>query len=207
MNPLVEKRFTSIDELIQSDKRIFISEASYIILIRDNPNYQKFISARKLLDIVNMDVIDGKNPEIAYPQQCRDIDFWMTFSADRKNVEGKYKINEPFETSFIRLHVGDSSEYIEKFQHLMTTSFEAGLPKAWRFFQENSIADLIDRQKLRMRSEKKNDEIFLDFYQIIPMFFILVIGHSIALLGFLGEILWSFCKRKFKKIRKRHEVE
>ena len=62
----------------------------------------------------------------------------------------------------------------------MDQSFEAGLLKLWKnqFYEaifEGSEREIVD------------EKIMLDFYSIIPFFYILVVGFLAALLAFLGE--------------------
>lgn len=217
LKPLQHKLLKSIEELIESDVRVF-GWNNVKRRFSDQLKYEHALSREgKLVSRDQITSFYGSgdrdtfgffyNHSIAALVSC---DFWknqIKFNGDGTSSKGIYLIPEPIDTTRFSLAVAPFHPFVERYQQLMDLSLEAGLPMAWKRFYDNDYVEvLFDFYRGRPRT---TDEQNLDFAAIIPFFLILAIGHSIALFALLSELFFhdfiknlskEYLARRFGKI-------
>lgn len=183
MNPLEVNQIKNFDELIESDK---IIEVRHLILIAlsNHTKYEQVIKNNRTILRENANFNDSRQ---ALSFECAEIDFYQFINFKNSWVENKYKIMGPSVPSYPHFELGIFNPYQERLQELMDRSIEAGLPKMWNlnydFYAYHIFHEDEEREK---ENGVKNED--LDLKSLIPMFFILPIGFTIALVAFLCEI-------------------
>lgn len=193
IDPMVDRNYKVFDDLLESNKIIYIPEYTYDIL-QENSLFQKALKSGRIVQTRFLILTESvrKNYSVVFPQPCRIADFHATFKFDKKISFGRNIIRSGIDQKIITLDVKERSPFIDKFQYLMNLCFEAGLLKAWSTFHENDLANLFKRGEIRRRllSELPMENVLLTFRQILPMFFILPIGYLISCFTLLLEIFY-----------------
>lgn len=202
LNPLEQKLLRNVDELWDSDLKI-VFDMSVQLMYWNNSKYRKAIDDKRMVFVTNITKLYSSE---AYIVPCETVEISLKATYDRKTVDGMYMLNEKVFSDNIELYCGTFSAYVDKFQHLMDLSLEAGLHKAWKLYHEISISNLVVTKEMRdERSKIPVENEILNFFSIIPMFLILLVGHSLALLSFLFEIFHSdFISRITMDVIKSH---
>jgi hypothetical protein len=170
--------------------------------MKQNPKYQKMIAENRWIKVASLK--NYKMKDLASFLSCPTLDYLVNFSTLKNSFHGKYKLPQPAFATHKRLYAGIMNPYIEKFQHLMLISFEAGLPRMWRLFHYRKLKKLdiettVEYRKNEIIKEEKTD---VDIEALIPIFVILVIGLLLALFAFLCEILVHDLVKPYIKYRK-----
>jgi len=182
IQPESENRIKTVKELLDSDMRI--SVADYFADVVKNSKEFQAINSR--MDVFNSDlqtageiILRTLYENRVLILKCRLVPSFMNwFDTVRKNY---YKLPQNIITSFGYLGVGYHNPFIQKFQHLMDLSFEAGLPQAWILFLDQN-----DYEVTTHSHESAN----LGLKDLSQVFYLLIIGHVCSIFMFLFEIFF-----------------
>lgn len=199
MEPMEISTFKSLDELLDSDYKMFVGDY-YPDINMGNVKYQKAVNRGKIIT-----ALEQKSSEIedSVLLPCSNIIISLQFLY---HMDIYYILPERFKVSYLALQTGSMNPFQRKLQRLMDLSVDAGLPKAWRIFYDINVRRAIhDNPKVKKFAPIESKSV-LDFSQILPICVILLIGHGIALLTFLHEIFhhdflsyFGYFKRRTKK--------
>lgn len=197
INPLEGKQFKTFDELLESDKSLIVTKMM-LNSLKNNQKFQKLFENNRIL--TEFPTSNTHDEKLAIWQPCDGVDLGLSLGDDFIDgyYRNKYKIHQPFSLYFIQLEAGRVNPYLDKFQHLMDLSTEAGLPKAWKMFFEHDVANHQNRSR---RENYEADFESLNFSHIIPMFLILAFGFVLAFFVFLIEIFYcDFIAKMFNDL-------
>lgn len=172
--PLPQKHFTTLDELFDNEFSIKTNIFIQPILV-NLPKYQRAVALGKATIMPDSNITASEGIQIF---QCEVImDFMRT-----KKPDNYYVLPQPLVTFYSSHEMGLMNPYTEDFQNLVNDAYSAGLNHAWETF-----AELNDCGACRRKESENNFEL-LKFEDILPFFWILVVGHLGSFLIFLLEI-------------------
>jgi hypothetical protein len=172
----------TVKELLESDMRI-VSSDNFANLVQNSEYFHKIQSK---LDVTFL-VMDNKvlsnltRHNVALIMKCDLAEHSMT---KYESLSNYYMLPEKILKHIEQLEASYLNPFIERFQHFMDLSFEAGLPQAWKLYDANRV-------KLEVHEHIESD--ILQFKDLFQVFHTLFIGYSLASLLFLGEICFHDC--------------
>lgn len=194
LHPLEERRLKTIDELFDSNYKILYDEYENEIF-KHNPKYQRAFNDERIVVYEFFDANILKDDKVVFSYPCSLFDKFSSELSD--NV--LYSIAESFNGQRLQIYTGPFSPYLNKFKILMDLSFEAGLPKAWKIFNDDEIS----RLNLTSETEQNKQNEILNLSLIGPFFIILLFGFSAALFVLCCEIFYhDFLSKLTKEILK-----
>lgn len=183
----VEKRFSTFDELIESDENFKFQASDYFVSHMMNTSHYERIKDW-LTFSVNSSLQDLSKNRTVIITSCSVIDHYMSGSHGKNSAsQFYYVLPEKLFPHYLHFDVGFFSPYIDKLQELMDRAFEAGLPQAWKKLHNQFIYTVLsENPKMSGNDEPKPLE-FMDLYQI---FMILPIGYALAFIAYLFEFVY-----------------
>lgn len=188
MEPMQTSTFKTVNELLDSKYEMIIGNPFNYTMF-STLNYQNALRRRKIFfrETSGKEIGEDQSSAI-FP--CRNAEIYWRY--EKFPGVHFYILPERVSalTNYVQLDVGFLNPFLSKIQHIMDLSFEAGLTKAWRVFNNNFIHNYT--QNVRGLKLNRYDEPrdVLDFSQIWPICVVLLIGHSIALVAFLYEVFY-----------------
>lgn len=184
IQPVLANRMKTVRELIISDLKIVTSEL-FAGLIQDSEEFQA-IKSKMIVTQASLDKIFEQpfiNEKVVLIVQCDIAEYLMD------KLINYYILPQKILSYFEELEASFYNPYIEKFQHFMDRSFEAGLVEAWLTFAEQ------DQKNLKAEN---HDVVFLKLKDLERIFYVLIIGYSLSLFVFLLEIFFHDCIRNLE---------
>lgn len=230
LNSLEAKKFSTIDEVVASSTVLIAHHETFHAKMQNNPSYQKAIHERRVIsDHMNGDVWDETvfRTKIYAPFTVCDQKNLFERIYGNFYTEQFYNVKEVAYSMLVNLYSSFLNPYLSKLQHYMIITLDVGLHQAWRSFYEDDLfnsesktkkyASNIDGEELHgggmhLYLMNRQVEDILKFSTIFPMFAILAIGFSIALIIFLCEIFYhdfltqlskEYFSRKLRELSKK----
>ncbi|KAL7012863.1 hypothetical protein ACKWTF_015083 [Chironomus riparius] len=185
IQPEYEHRINTVKELIESDMRILVSDR-FAEIVKDSKEFQAVKSRVDIIipktitfDELNNALNTSVKEKSAIILQCDCVRIFL----DRyiSAMTNYYVLPQKIITTYGHLAVGNQNPFLQKFQHLMDLSFEAGLPQAWDlFFERKNEKSLENGHQLSNLSLKDLSQIF----------YFMIIGHACAAFVFLIEVFY-----------------
>lgn len=180
-----EKRFTKIDEVFTSDLNftIYVTETFGTYLLQK----YDYLENRLVYDTKNTTAAEFAEDHSILVTSCEIAELAMNQNNDENPAwRYYYVLDEKLQPYFQTMDVYKASPYLEKLQELMDRCFESGLTNAWRIAHRMSIFGILGKME-----PKENNAEPLKLEDVQQIFYILPIGWFLALLVFIGEILYQ----------------
>lgn len=141
-------------------------------LMYENKKYQEaFRNGRvKIAEIFMFNELYKEH--VAYIAECDDA----KYKTENELRFFFYMIDEKMFSYYSRLQVVYLHKYLRRWQLLMDFSFEAGLPQAWKKFEQRN-------QSPRRASEKAN-------FKLDNIFYAAIVGFLVSPFALMCEIFW-----------------
>lgn len=205
LNPVEEKVFSTIDELLESEMKLK-HDLIFEVLQQANPKYQRAVKDGRVIKFEESSDWTGQLVEMNCAKfvPCKPYKNEIEHDGDGKKYKNLYLIPDVAFTQREDFYSCPYHPYIDILQELMDQTFEAGLHQAWEktFYQIYTTLNSV-------RKPEKTGKEDLDFDAIIPFFLILAVGFLAALIALLCEIFFhdfvtelskDYFRRKFSEL-------
>ncbi|CAG9798201.1 unnamed protein product [Chironomus riparius] len=190
-----ESLLKSFKDLLESKIEI-VSGPAFKYFFRDSSEFSALVNSPDTPKGINFEsnLIEQR---YAFTKLCDLAEHVLNSkrSNNRYFSEYYYILQERIPNQFLRLEASFYNPFLERFQHYMDLSFEAGLPKMWKVF------DSYDVSKLKNFHESKD---YLELKDLGPVFLILFIGCILSAFVMIIEILyqrfWNWTSNCYKSV-------
>lgn len=189
MEPMTTSNFKTIDELLESDYKIFVSKL-FSVLMKNSSQFQGALKDGRLIIRDQYKSGDLLNLKSSMLCPCELTSFFIQRDFSSHNNLKFYVLPERFMKTYLELDVGFLNPLLGKLQRMMDLSFDVGLTQAWQNFHEAFVRLHLQSKGFSLKSIKNPREI-LHFSEILPIFAILFIGNGIAFFALLCEIFYK----------------
>lgn len=199
LNPLEIKQLKTVNEVFKSDKKIYIVEKLHPIY-EENEIFKIALKENRIVYDEKFTLENYYDPNWIYFEDC-DLGTFNNYNLKHRK---RYMIMNPVNSEPSIIFLGYVNPFLEKFQYLMDWCVQGGL-HVHAFTITKHIFSIIE-ETYRIDGIKEE---LLNFSQITFVFYVLLIGHSIAGFVLLCEIFYhdfvrnlskKFLKRKLKKL-------
>jgi signal transduction histidine kinase len=183
IQPLQENRLETFEQLIASDYEI-IADQAFLYSINETAAYDKLKSRLMITKYEKwgaLRVMMQKLQKVVI-LECDQTELIMSFHFENgDNVSDHYyQLPTKLSSYLIRLEASYFNPFIERLQHYMDLSFQAGLMHIWNVFMSHKHLE-----------KNHNDEpTYLKLEDLTQVFSILVIGYVLSTLVLLFEIFF-----------------
>ena len=197
---------TKIDELIAGDYSFYV-DPLFVAQLNGSEYYQKMSpKISKQLEHINLNYRNLSSHNIAIVATCLNLDFILDKSNKRVNVnagasEFYYKLEEKFNTFYLKLLVASKSIFYERLQEFSLKVFESGIRQHWEVV--NPLMSAISSRKLQTTHES---DYYLNLADIAPAFYILAFGLLISYFAAVIEFVYFFVDSKLRIIKNKPKV-
>lgn len=180
-------KYQTFEKLLESnsDVKLFLSKAFFM------KNYSKLErwQDRIYFDTELKTPFEMAESNFVIINICSEIELFMKL---RGGEEFYYMIPEKINNQLLKLDVGFTNPYLERWQLIMDRAIETGLMQIWKKFHKNAINPIMSRAS----GDENNDAVPLSIKDLYQVFLIVPFGLVLALLIFLIELFYHDCVSK-----------
>ena len=197
---------TKIDELIAGDYSFYV-DPLFVAQLNGSEYYQKMSpKISKQLEDINLNYRNLSSQNIAIIMLCSNVPLildkhkhplYQNFGAS----EFYYKLEEKFNTFYLKLLVAPKSIFYERLQEFSLKVFESGIRQHWEVV--NPLMSAISSRKLQTTHES---DYYLNLADIAPAFYILALGLLISYFAVVIEFVYFFVDNKLRIIKNKPKV-
>ena len=198
---------TTIDELIAGDYSFYVVK-TFVLHLNGSEHYQRMSpKIDKHIETLNIDYKKLSSQNIVIVATCSNVDFILDesnhhFALKSGVSEFYYKLEERFNTYYLKFVVAPASLFYERLQEFSLKVFESGIRQRWEV--ENILRTFGSSSEHRQTTQES--DYYLNLYDIAPAFYILASGLLLSYFVAVIEIVYVFVHRKFREIKNRPRV-